>query len=119
MLRTDLPVFAFCAGPLIVTGRFFERLYFFEKAAIIAHERAHIAERHQLHRLWWIVTFQWRCMETRCKDQEFAADRIAALGGHSFGLISFLNRVKPPASLPWHPSHEERISAIEGLMSCQ
>ena len=116
VLRTRLPVFAVSVGPFIVTGAFFWRLYFWEQLAVIAHERAHIRRRHALYRVWWLITGQWQGLATRCKDQELQADRDAALEGHAHGLLSFLNRVKPPPNSPWHPTHQERISAIERML---
>jgi hypothetical protein len=110
--RTDLKTIAFSAGPVVVTGRYFEHLALNEQLAIIAHERGHIYHRHQLKRLWWVISFQWRGMAEKCKLQELQADKYAVLVGCADGLVSFLKQFGPHES-PLHPTQELRIQEIE------
>jgi Zn-dependent protease with chaperone function len=110
--HTNLKTFAFTAGAVIVTGRFFDELHADEQKAIIAHEQGHLYHRHLLKRLWWLVSFQWRDLAARARAQEFEADLYAATKGFADGMISFLERIHPHEN-PLHPTPEARIEEIE------
>ena len=116
VLHTDLDVVAFTAGPVVVTGRHFNRLHEIEKAAVIAHERGHIYHMHQLKRIWWLVSFQWNSIPERCHAQEFQADRYAVTAGKGEGLMRFLARFhshkSPPNYTSLHPPVEDRLKRI-------
>ncbi|MHB9838506.1 M48 family metalloprotease [Paraburkholderia terrae] len=99
----------------IQTGAYFRHLTPDEKSAVLLHERAHIAHRDVLRRVWWIVSLkilrdpQW--VYERCRDQEFAADRYVKMAGYANGMCSFLRRHPQPASL-LHPSSKQRLEAL-------
>jgi len=110
--QTELETVAFSAGPFVVTGRYFYKLPRNEQLAIIAHERGHIFHRHQLKRLWWVVSLQWAGIAEKCRLQEYQADRYAVRMGHGKGLISFLKRIGPHEN-PLHPTPALRINVIQ------
>ena len=93
-------------------GEAFDNLTPAEQAAVIAHERGHIAHRHALKRLWWMVSFQWKGFFERCEKQEMEADWYAVVRGHRAGLISFLFRSNPHVKSAGYPTHQQRIEAI-------
>ena len=112
IIATRINIVAMSVGRHIVTGRQFERLDDFEQAAVIAHEMGHIFHRHALHRLWWLISFQWDNIKLRCSAQEYEADAFAKQHGHVDGLIHFLKRCKNEESL-LHPSPQERILRLQ------
>ena len=107
---------ALTAGPVIITGKWFQRLSDVEKEAAIAHEEGHIRHWHALKRIWWVMSFQWRGIEQRCREQEHEADAYAVECGCAAGLISLLIRLRDIKG-PLHPSRDERIAHIRRSLS--
>lgn len=102
----------------IQTGRGFRFLSPQEKAAVLAHERGHIAHRHALKRLGWVVTLRalrdWNGFLQMCEAQEYEADRYAVRQGCKVGMQVFLaKRIGLPAG-PGYPSARERLEALHG-----
>jgi Zn-dependent protease with chaperone function len=102
----------------IQIGPAFQHLTPLEQEAVLAHERGHVAHRHALKRLWWIVSlravFNFDGFLALCEQQEFEADRYAAELGHRAGLAAFLaSRIWEPKSAGY-PSARERLEAIRG-----
>ena len=99
-------------------GEAFDRLTPHEQAAVLAHERGHIAHRHALKRLMWVLTlravFQPSNFFEMCEKQELEADRYAVVRGHRAGLISFLFRSNLHVKSAGYPTHQQRIEAIHG-----
>ena len=112
VFMTNLSTVAFAAGPFIVLGRFSKRLPVAEVNAIVAHEQGHIHHHHTLRRIWWILSFQWRGIGMRCREQELEADLFAAAAGHCGGLVRFVKRLGPHNS-PLHPTSGDRIVNIQ------
>ena len=97
-------------------GAQFDNLTPAEQAAIVAHERGHIAHRHALKRLLWLVTlravFQSDKFFAMCEKQELEADWYAVVRGHRYGLVSFLLRSNLHVKSAGYPTHQQRIEAI-------
>lgn len=89
-----------------------------EKGAVLAHERGHIAGRHALKRLKWLITLRaFRDLDgflRMCEMQEYEADQYAVREGHKVGLQVFLaKRIGLPAG-PGYPSALNRLEALHG-----
>ncbi|MBN3809424.1 M48 family metalloprotease [Paraburkholderia sp. Ac-20347] len=102
----------------IRTGPGFRFLSPQEKAAVLAHERGHIAKRHALKRLSWVITLRaLRDLDgflQMCKAQEYEADQHAVSEGHLVGMQVFLaKRIGLPAG-PGYPSARDRLEALHG-----
>jgi hypothetical protein len=101
----------------VQTGDYFRQLTQVEKAAVLAHETAHLLNHDALRRLWWVlslqVLFRPQWVFARCREQEFAADRYVRQMGLARGMRSFLCRYPQPASA-LHPSTKERLEALNG-----
>lgn len=99
----------------VQTGDYFRRLTQLEKAAVLAHETAHILNRDGLRRLWWLISLrllrdpEW--VYARCREQEFIADQYVKEQGLARGMRSFLCRYPHPAS-DLHPGSKERLEAL-------
>jgi Zn-dependent protease with chaperone function len=102
----------------IRTGPQFQKLTPGEKAAVIAHETAHIRNHDSLKRIWWLVTLRYffrpEWVAQKCKDQEFAADQYVKDCGLAPWLAMFLARAKDDSGGPFHPSVMERVRALNG-----
>ena len=89
-----------------------------EQKAIIQHEIAHVAMRHQWQRIKWLVTGKWldfRAWQAAVWAQEYDADEFAARAGHAPALIRFLQRRAEVESDIWHPPVRDRIEKLRGI----
>lgn len=98
----------------IRTGSLFTRLSPDEQAAVLAHERGHIAHGHALTRLRWVLTFKaFRHPEryfAMCAKQELEADRWALLEGHGQALARLIARFKDGGR--GYPTKRERLARL-------
>lgn len=95
-------------------GADFDRLSPIEQAAVVAHERGHIAHRHARARARWVLTLRalrdWEGFKAMCLEQEFEADRYAVARGHRVGLAVLLQSREMGGDL--HPRSAQRLKAL-------
>lgn len=89
-----------------------------ERAAVIAHERGHLARWHAERRLLWFLTLRvfwdWHGFLTMCEQQELEADQYAVSHGHGRGLRMFLVKHGHRRKQLGYPCLHQRLEALDG-----
>lgn len=103
--RLNLPFVAACVGPWVYVGQLFDTLPPEQRAAVLSHERGHVALGHWWGLLWPVGR------QARQHRYEFEADEFAKHDGHAAGMVAYLEAHPSPATLS-HPSTAERIARL-------
>lgn len=119
-----------CAGVAEATGLFTRKriivglrwyaLPVEERVAVLYHEAWHCLAWHMEKRILMLpLLLLFPGFVTRiCQRQELDCDRFAAEKGAGPQLRSYLARFPDIPQLDYHPSHKERIAALEGVPKC-
>ncbi|HDR9098882.1 TPA: M48 family metalloprotease [Burkholderia vietnamiensis] len=101
----------------VQTGDLMGHLTSSEQAAVIAHERGHLAHWHAEKRLMWFLTlavfWNWHGFLRMCERQELEADRYAISCGHGRGLRMFLIKHGSRRKHLGYPCLHKRLEALD------